>query len=35
MPRTLVTPQQATSAGLTPTFEAANVLGNSVDVVVR
>jgi hypothetical protein len=30
MPRTLVTPQQVTSAGVSPTFEAANVLGNSV-----
>lgn len=30
MPRTLVTPQQVTSAGVTPTFEAANALGNAV-----
>lgn len=30
MPRTVITPQQITSAGVTPTFEAANVLGNAV-----
>lgn len=29
MPRTAVTPQKATSAGLAVTFEPANVLGNS------
>jgi hypothetical protein len=29
MPRTVITPQRLTAAGITPTYEAANVLGNS------
>lgn len=37
MPRTAITPQQVTSAGLTPATEPANVDGNSVPqgVVLR
>lgn len=30
MPRTTVTPQRATSAGITPAYEPANVAGNAI-----
>lgn len=33
MPRTAITPQRATSAGLAPAYEAANGLGNSFPLV--